>query len=159
MTHHSPEQEGTTMNTITTAQAAQAVKDALEAAHRAEAEAQGAVEAAAPRPQVRRAGGTRLSDLAVRLVARQDRQRAERDLSPVRRTIREQVRAITEAFTGGTPVAERNRQGFVEAMASKRNHLGQVNHVYAGTVSPKTIQHRRARGKMAKASRKVNRHG
>lgn len=148
------------MNTDTTRRAgrtAQAEKDAVEAAHRAEAEAEGVQEAAAPRPQVRRAGGTRLSDLALRLVARQDRQKAERDLSPVRRTIREQVKAITEAFTGGTPVPERNRQGFVEAMASKRNHLGQVNHVYAGTVSPKTIQHRRARAKMAKASRKVNR--
>lgn len=134
-------------------------KDAVEAAHRAEAEAQGVLEARlqALRPALRRAEGSRISDLATRLIARQDRNRAERELSPVRRTIREQVKAITEAFTGGTPVAERNRQGFVEAMASKRNHLGQVNHVYAGTVSPKTIQHRRARAKMAKASRKVNR--
>ena len=107
----------------------------------------------------RRAGGGALSDLATRLVARQDRNRAERELSPVRRTIREQVRAITESFTGGTPVAERNRQAYVDAMASKRNHLGQVNHVYPGTVSAKTIAHRRARSKMAKASRKANRHG
>jgi len=30
-------------------------------------------------------------------------------------------------------------------------------HVYGGTVSPKTIAHRRARGRMAKASRKANR--
>lgn len=37
--------------------------------------------------------------------------------------------------------------------------LNRLNkHIYEGTVSPKTIAHRRARNKMARASRKVN-HG
>lgn len=100
-----------------------------------------------------------MNDLITRLIARQDRNKAERELSPVRRSIREQVRAITTSFAGPAPTAERNRQGYVEAVASRRNHLGQVMHVYPGTASAKTIAHRRARGKMAKASRKANRHG
>jgi hypothetical protein len=99
------------------------------------------------------------ADLITRLIARQDRLKAERDLGPVRRSIREQVRSMTATFVGGTPTPERNRQAYVEAMATRRNHLGQLSHVYPGTVSAKTIQHRRARGKMAKASRKANRRG
>lgn len=100
-----------------------------------------------------------MNDLITRLIARQDAHKRDQHLSPVRRSIREQVRAITQGFIGPAPTAERNRQGYVEAVASKRNHLGQVMHVYPGTVSAKTIAHRRARGKMAKASRKANRHG
>lgn len=110
-------------------------------------------------PPVRMAGGGRVSDLIARLIARQDKRKADRELSPVRRSIRDQVRSITESFLGGTPTPERNRQAYVEAMATKRNHLGQLSHVYPGTVSAKTIAHRRARTKMAKASRKANRHG
>lgn len=99
------------------------------------------------------------TDLIHRLIARQDKNRADAELSPVRRSIRQQVHALVHGFTGPASTPERNRQGYVEAMASKRNHLGQVAHVYPGTVSAKTIQHRRARGKMAKASRKANRRG
>lgn len=145
---------------------AQADKDAVERDHRAkalraaqaEADAQQAPEfVQALRPALRVANGGRVSDLVLRLIHRQDKRQAERDLTPVRRTIREQVKALVQGFTGPAPVAERNRQAYVDAIATSRNHLGQVRHVYGGTVDPRTVAHRRARNRMARKTRQAQR--
>jgi hypothetical protein len=75
---------------------------------------------------------------------------------PVRARIREQVAALTASMTTKSQnVSTRNREAFVAAVANTKR----PGEVYAGTVSAKTIAHRRARGRMAKASRKANRHG
>lgn len=52
-----------------------------------------------------------------------------------------------------TLARERTGRQMLAALQPKAN----LGHVYAGTVSPKDKAHRRAKGKMAKASRKVNR--
>lgn len=135
---------------------AQADKDALAAAQEAKAEAF-QVEPTEPAKRFRIRGVN--ADLITRLIARQDRLKAERDLGPVRRSIRQQVKDMTSAFLGGTPTPERNRQAYVDAMATKRNHQGHLQHVYPGTVDPKTVAHRRARNKMARQSRRINRRG
>jgi hypothetical protein len=84
--------------------------------------------------------------------------KAEQDRrEPLRASIRQQVAALTASLTSRhQSVATRNREAFVTAV-SRTKTPGQV---YAGTVPQHVIDKRRARDRMARASRKVNRrHG
>lgn len=95
------------------------------------------------------------TDLLPRLIKHAEDQ--GKRTNPVLDSVRRQVKDLVSSITGPAPVAERNRQGMVQAYANRRNHLGQTQQFYAGTVSPKVKAKRRAQGKMAKASRKANR--
>ena len=96
-----------------------------------------------------------VTDLLPRLVKHAEDQ--GKRTNPILEGVRRQVQDLVQAALGPKPVAERNRQGYVEAYANRRNHLGQTQQFYTGTVSPKVKAKRRAQGKMAKASRKANR--
>jgi hypothetical protein len=76
---------------------------------------------------------------------------------PLRATIRQQVAALTASMsTKRHDSAARNREAFVTAVASTKT----PGMIYAGTVPQHVIDKRRARNRMARASRKVNRrHG
>lgn len=97
----------------------------------------------------------RVTDLHARLIAYAQSQGHR--TNPVMDSVRRQVKDLVQSMVGPKPVAERNRQGMVQAYASRTNHLGQYQPFYTGTVDPKTIAHRRARNKMARKTRQAQR--
>ena len=88
------------------------------------------------------------TDLVTRLDAKALQE--AREHGTVRARIRSQVASLMR-LNLPKPTGERNREGYVRAMYARREP------VYAGTVSPKVVARRRARNRMARASRRANR--